>query len=368
MFNSKYAELWDFVCLGLIGIISILITIVFIFWFVYLLDVLRRKRICYRKALKCLQFREFDSRQQILAYDTETEYIKSRFLFFLNLIEWFAFIFARFGYMIDFTLEIYYEDHFNSSGSTVYKAYFLIPGKSRNFLSPGYILNILANNCLVLGLILIASLCTYLSARYALKSWIRTNSIPYLISLFLIYLITIQIISIFCSISIIANWFSCLLITISLGIALKQYKKLCMVINWSIVDLRVSQNIVLLEKQIKTKRNFTRIYSIVWLGILFINVSEYIGVILHTSVILLSHKNEFTLSLCEISAFPDHFSDTIFILLLSKFAVGLTGAVCLFIPYIGYGLTTMSVLLWRLVKGKTGYKTHFHNTTEPFLN
>ena len=368
MFFYKLAKLWDCICLGLIGIFSLLITIVFIFWFVYLLDVMRRKRVCYRKAKKYFQVREVGSLEQILAYDTETEFKKSRCMFILNLIEWFAFIIARTGYTIDFILEFDYEDHFNSSESTVKNAYFLIPGKSQNFLSPGYILIILANNSLVFGMIITASLCMYLSARYAQKSWIKTNSIPHLIVTFLICLIVIQMMSPFCSISIIANWCSCLMITISLMIAMKQYNKLSMVIDWTIVDLKVSQNTELLEKQIKMKRIFKKMFSIVWLGVLLINVSEYIGVISHTFTIIVSNKNEFTLSLCEISKQSNDFSDRIFILLFSKFVVGITGAFCLFIPYIGYGLTTMCILLWRLMKGKTGYKTHFHNTLqEPFL-
>ena len=84
--------------------------------------------MCYRKAKKYFQVREVGSLEQILAYDTETEFKKSRCMFILNLIEWFAFIIARTGYTIDFILEFDYEDHFNSSESTVKNAYFLIPG------------------------------------------------------------------------------------------------------------------------------------------------------------------------------------------------------------------------------------------------
>ena len=32
-----------------------------------------------------------------------------------------------------------------------------------------------------------------------------------------------------------------------------------------------------------------------------------------------------------------------------------------YIPYNGFGISTMFVILWRLINGKTGYKTHFKN-------
>ena len=40
-------------------------------------------------------------------------------------------------------------------------------------------------------------------------------------------------------------------------------------------------------------------------------------------------------------------------------SIVLIGSLFIFVPYTGYGLCTMFVILWRLLKGKTGYRTHF---------
>ena len=40
-------------------------------------------------------------------------------------------------------------------------------------------------------------------------------------------------------------------------------------------------------------------------------------------------------------------------------SIRIIGILFIFIAYIGYGLCTMSVLLWRLFTGKTCYRTHF---------
>ena len=68
----------------------ILYTVVFLFWFIYLIDAIKRKRGYYKATLRCLE-REFDPHQQTLAYNAKTELVKFVFLFCLNLIEWIGF-------------------------------------------------------------------------------------------------------------------------------------------------------------------------------------------------------------------------------------------------------------------------------------
>ena len=48
--------------------------------------------------------------------------------------------------------------------------------------------------------------------------------------------------------------------------------------------------------------------------------------------------------------------------------IGLTGLGLIFFSYVGFGLCTMCVILWRLMRGKTGYQTHFQNPLlEPLI-
>ena len=81
---------------------SILLTFVFCLWFVYLLNTIRRKWKFYKNELRCLKQGTNGVQQQTLAYNAKTELVKNIMLFFLNLIEWIAFIIARMGYMIYF--------------------------------------------------------------------------------------------------------------------------------------------------------------------------------------------------------------------------------------------------------------------------
>ena len=100
-------------------------------------------------------------------------------------------------------------------------------------------------SCLILSLVLIASLCMYLAARQAKLSWMKSNEIPYLIVFFIVSLIVTQTIStIYSAIYILMSDLCHTLLFISAFVILtKQYRKLLMVINWSIVDLQINRNI-----------------------------------------------------------------------------------------------------------------------------
>ena len=139
--------------------------------------------------------------------------------------------------------------------------------------------------------------------------------------------------------------------------AWKQYRKLDMVLQWFIVDLRVSGEMELLEKHIKMKRRFNRIFTTIWIGVSCVVVAGSIYLICYTILFIL-HMDNFS--------FTDRFSNTSkFELLYTTIVFSITECILLVgflffvIPYIGYGLCTMYVLLWRLFKGKTGYRTHF---------
>ena len=358
------SELLLLICSVLLGIISMLTTFVFCFWFVYILDAMRRRWKYYRNNLRSLQQEDSDSQQQILTYLGKTEFTKCIFLFFLNIVEWLGFILARVEYILNFTYQ-YYADvtHQNEAIKGFYIVSSITSG-NMHFSLTFHSIFFLPNNILVMSLVLIASLCMYLSARSTQMSWIKSTKIPYLIGFFLLSVIATQTLASFCSTNIIANWCSILLVTVSLIIALKQYRKLQMIIGWAIVDLSISKNRKLMEQHIKMKRNFTKIFTIIWIGTLLLIVSEYMGTILLTSVIILRDRNDsnMIISLCENSNISNsevfHGITSLFWIV---FIIGLVGAEFIFIPYIGYGLSTMGVILWRLYKGKTGYKTHYHN-------
>ena len=349
--------------LALFGAFSILLTAAFCFWFVFLFDAIRRKWKYYRNALKCLQHGEVDITQKIQVYNAETEFVKNIFLFFMNLVEWLAYILPCIRYMVNFASE-YYEEVDKGifvRGNTSDKEHLTQLFKYSNLPMINRS-SYLANVCLVLGIIIIACLCMYLAARHARKSWIKSNKIPYLIGLFLIFAIIAEIISSICYTELIGLWCSKLIITTALVIAWKQYKKLCMVINWSIVDLSISRNRSLLKKQIQMKKRFKKVFSIIWIGLFLLLISEILGATLLTIEIGLSTNNDFFSSLCESSQFPNPaYANVIIILFCVTLTIGIVGGAFIFIPYIGYGLSTMCVILWRLFTGKTGYKTHYHN-------
>ena len=209
---------------------------------------------------------------------------------------------------------------------------------------------------------MLGSLCMYLSARFAQKSWMKSNNIPYWICFFLLSSFASQILVAICYTHIVGGWCDIILATLSLIFAWKQYRKLNMVIQWSIVDLRMSEDILLLEKQVWRKRRFNRILTSIWIGISCLLVANFIGIISQTTeLVLRMHNHSLTDNLICKNGFHSHHDSRVFSFIF--FMVGsqtIIGCLFLLIPYTVYGLCTMCVLLWRLFKGKTGYRTHFH--------
>ena len=208
----------------------------------------------------------------------------------------------------------------------------------------------------------IGILCMYLSARYAQKSWIKSNRIPYWICFFSLSSIASQILIIICYTHIIGMWCDMMLVTLAAIFAWKQYRKFNMILQWSIVDLRVSGDIELLNKHVRIKHRFNRIFTNIWIGVSCFLVSNLISLISQTTNFVLHIYNDsFTDELLCITSSESHLDLYAFTILYSMEAlIGFIGCLFIFIPYIGYGLYTMCILLWRLLKGKTGYRTHFH--------
>ena len=333
----------------------LLYTIVFWFWFIYLVDAMKRKRGFYKTALRCIEV-ESDTQQQMLAYNAKTELVKYVYLFCLNLVDWAGLTTASTMYILQFVW--YYQQKIPTD--------YLPPGLGQWYskLHVPYFHNL----CLVSSLAILGSLCMYLSARYAQKSWIKSNRIPCCICFFSLSSIASQILITICYTFIIGIWCDKIIVIASVIFAWKQYRKLNMMIEWSIVDLRVNGDIELLEKHIKMKRRFNKILSTIWIGVFCMLIADLTVLLSHTTqFIFLFRMNNHSLTdmlLCP----PKLESDSQTIVYCIAEFIAIIGSLFLFIPYTGYGLYTMFASLWRLFKGKTGYRTHFHvHLTEPFI-
>ena len=345
--------LWlDCLLLTLEIIAYILYAVVSCFWFIYLIDDIKQKRSFYKSALRCIQG-ESDTHQQMLAYNAKTQLVKFVYLFFLNLVEWLGWNLASVEVLL-VMMEVYQKEP--PSHHIIMISTFQFP--------PIYTV------CTITSLAILGSLCDYLSARYAHKSWIKSDRFPYWICFFSFSSIAAQILLTVCYTYVVGIWFNMILGLASVIYPWKQYRKLNMVIQWSVVDLRVSGDIQSLEKYVRMKRRFNRIFATIWLGISLVLFSNYILLITKTTQFILRMYNHlFSDSLlCFGSLEPDLDSFVLTVLFIFASVLMNLGFLILFIPYIGYGLCTMCVILWRLFRGKTGYRTHFHvHLTRPLI-
>ena len=265
--------LWVLLSIVIIAIIAyVLFTVVFCFWFIYLVDAIKRKSSFYKAAIRCMLGKS-DLQQQMLAYNAKTQLVKFVMLFILNLIEW-AGITLVFLLVSEKIVQTYHQE-FETNYSSIASE------NDSKFRLPYF-----DNVCVVLSLSIIGSLCMYVSARYAQKSWITSNSIPYWIFFFCFSSIASQILVMICYTNVIGIWCDRMVFTISVIFAWKQYRKLNMVIQWSIVDLSVSKSIEL-KKYIKMKRRFNRIFMAIWIGASCLLVANIFCLIYATTQLIL---------------------------------------------------------------------------------
>ena len=326
------------ILMSVVIFVCVLLTIVTFFWCIYLIDAIKRKSACYKSNLRCQQG-QVNLRNPSLAYIAKTELVKYQFLFCINIVEWLGYTFATIFACINgvkYYHQHKYTNHTNTTGV-------VLPH-----------LPLLDNVCLELSITLVGCLCMYLAERQAQKSWIKSNSIPYWICFFLLCSIVTQVLVTVQYTSIIGIWLDKLLIMLLLVFAWKQYRKLNMVIQWSIVDLQVRGSKHSLAKQIRSKRNFNRAFTFFWIGVICILISEILFALLVT-INMIAHK-EHILSISHNLDLSDY--GYIFWALPLLSAIG---CFVIFFPYIVYGFVTMFVMLWRLFNGKTGYRTHFRN-------
>ena len=355
--NFKIYSFCELIMIILFITTFIFVTIVFCFWYFYILDAMKRKWKFYKNSSNQSLERDVYNQEEIITYNAKTEFVKYVFIFFINLLEWAIVVFMSFNFLPNLILKYYIHslnetDHGNSSqyDELEHSKYELT--ELKHFLSSLPIYN-WGICCILLSLVLSASLCMYLAARQAKLSWMKSNKIPYLIVFFLISFIITQTISgIYSPIHIlICDLCYTLLLTFALLFLVKQYRKLLMVINWSIVDLQISGNIYLLQKQIQMKHRFIRIFKLYFVGYFLVLPAVIMGLTINVGLIFFEQQ--------ESSRILDVYKKVYHVFYLINMITALIGSMVIFLPYIGFGFSTMCVILWRLINGKTGYETHF---------
>ena len=363
--------MWFLINLLIIGSITVLIACIFSFWFFYLLKAILQKWKIYRSALRRIEHGDCDSQEKIVVYNAETELVKNIFLFFMNIVEWLAFFYNAAIYLYEvYQSHIYCSIESNRNNSEQIYDHMHIPCfltttemRYNSYLFSSFLF--VGDNLIVLSLVLIACLCEYLAARNSQVSWIKSRNKITFFTIFVVYLTVIQIISLFCSIVIIAKWFNTLLLTISLILAVRQYNKLNLVIKWTILDLEISNvNKRLLKKFIAQKKAFNFVFRFIWVGTLVMLGIEYFRNIVMVAKIVLNSSNSlnFDISLCYNQYSTNTIiSDLLTISLVVDNIFSTAGFVIYFVPYIGIGITTMYIKIWRFAKGIPRYRTHFKN-------
>lgn len=340
-------------------LVEIVLTVVSFFWCIYLIDGISRKSACYKSNLRNQQG-QIDFHSQSLVYNAKTELVKYGFLLCINTVEWVGFTFATILSIMNTVNVIYYYNQKLSNHTTTTNTTHLA-------LSLEYI-PLLDNICLELSATLVGCLCMYLAERHAQKRWINSNSIPHCICFFLLCSIVTQILVIVHPTHIFGIWLDKLLILLSLIFAWKQYRKLNMVITWSIVDLQVRGSKHYLAKQIRTKRNFNIAFMLIRMGVLCIFTSEILEALLLTIRRISPKERMYIHSILEDSDFTHRYY-LLKTVTISKLIISTTGCFILLFPYMIYGLVTMFVILWRLCNGKTGFQTRFRNElTTPLVD
>ena len=170
-------------------ILYFLYTIVYCFWFIYLLDAMKRKRSFYKTMVKCIQG-ESDLHQQMLAYNARTEFVKFVSVFSLNLVEWVGVNFTAATGFLKFVSDYIYQLEL----PTVHFLPVIIIDNLNTIIVISVSFQVLF---VIFSSAITGSLCMYLSARYAQKSWIQSDGIPYWIC-FLFSSIALQILVTIC--------------------------------------------------------------------------------------------------------------------------------------------------------------------------
>ncbi|KAI6661300.1 hypothetical protein LOD99_10025 [Oopsacas minuta] len=359
------------ICPIFFGIVFPVFTLVFIFWFVFLLQDVISRRAYYKSALRSFQ-ESHDHYQQQEVYKAKTDYVKSIFLFNINILEWLAVTMSSTAFVylnVSIGLICKRKIQFIHSGNTslsnltynnCFKDEYSIFSNSLVYSN----IYFMAYSVFLFSLTLIACLCNYLTARYSRKSWIKHNRIPYFITLIILVIIVTHLSTLVCALTLIVRIIHWIVSIIVLAIAIQQSRRLRMVLNWTIVDLEISKNNPRLLKMFKQRnKQLKMIFLVIWLGCFFILISFLIDTVEIGTQFLLQLITEEKInynSFCTLQKnyIPIHIFEGFSILALLFTFFGLVFALML---YFICGFGTMLVVIWFRIRGKTGYKTHFPN-------
>ena len=362
------------ICIGTVGISYTLFTLAFVFWFAYLLQDVIKRRSCCRSALKEIN-ESSDGDQQEIGYSANTEYVKSKFLFSINIIEWIAATFAAATTTLYLSSFFFCNQQFPSNDSEIDSTILsnltvknastqdciMVSSHIDTMLSrTSFMLLPSSYNLLLLGLVIVSCLCNYLTARYARKSWIKHDKIPYIITLTVVFITITQISSLFCYLTLIVRWVHFLVLVLVLVFGMHQSRKLRMVINWTVVDLEISRtNLKQLSKFKRMNKRLSIFFAILWIGSISIFLFIFLINMRYTIELTFQLIKQTDFSLCSLHnvKIPNY----IFIpLIVFEIIFCVVGFVLFCLPYVICGFSTMSVMMWFCIRGKTGYRTHFH--------
>ena len=360
------------VFLVIFAITYILICIAFLFWITYIFQIILQKMRAYRTATNTQSTATASQDQTMQAYNAKTEIIKNGFLLAMNTLEWSGLTLVLLA-SVHSHLKAENNCHNQANGTNSDTSAFncFIANVQINRLYHGWseTAATVGHNCYILSLALIISLMHFLTARYAQKSWIKTNGIPHFIVATVLLIVLVQGMSLFCSLILISKCIQSFIEAIFIILGVKVFRRLSMVIDWSIVDLRTSRsNPELLKINQKSKTKFAKYFSTFWLGV----TSLFLGKILMNAVLILGivlsnlncPKHEVSLCKIHVKIIPKRIN---FILVLTSNVLISAGMLLILVPYTIYGLWLMSVLFWRKMRGKSGFKTHFHNSLQERL-
>ncbi|KAI6645944.1 hypothetical protein LOD99_13201 [Oopsacas minuta] len=355
-----------------VGLAYIVFLVAFIFWFLYLLHDVIKRRTCYKSALRSIQ--EYtDQYQQQVVYRAQTEYVKSIFLSSINIVEWIAITSggaAMIYYCLknEFICSRKFDESVNSSNPL---DHFTNVSDCFKILSITDILNshifsellLTGYNFFLLSITLVGCLSNYLTARYARKSWITNSKVPYFIALAFVFMLITQISTLFCSLTLIIRCVHCVVSVVALVFAIQQSWRLRMVINWTVVDLEISQNNKRsLIKFKKMSKRLSNLFYLLWIGCFLALITvfmENIKLVIELILQFISEDNH-DYSLCTLH---NQYLSTSIAAIFDVFngILSITGILLIYFPYILSGYIRMSVIIWLRIRGRTGYRTHFPN-------
>ena len=356
-----------YIIFSLVGIQFLIGNVISIFWFIYFV-----KSIVYRRNISksCLQQNE-TSPQSLSYFNNKTFLVRDAFLLAMLLVEWFGLISTSL-LIVDSHL-IYVRDclYRTNNGS-----YLLSIHASSNI--PCYLndveLQILnsevnssifqfAYSCLSLCTVLVISLCRYLTARYARLSWIKSNTIPYFIFLSVLILVILNLLKFFCHLLFLSECILWIFEVILLGLMFRESKKLLMVMNWTNIDLSIAQNQPnLLYRSKCMKKRFKKFVILLWIGAFFFVFLHFLHISIFGADLILNfiHDHPENRSFCQIHSvqyIPQPIRMTVTV--LSLISLTISNAM-ISLPFYLTSLYIMCVIIWRLVKGKSGLRTHFY--------